>query len=236
MTHTYPWTWAWWILRLFLITLIMYYHVLSTFTIFFLKRTPHRKTRFFHWTSAWISVACPHYLLIQSQVHPNASPYNIIPIPSLSEKQTHQLLDFYIFIILYIYIYISHLSIISVSPINWNPCYATISASCAGELLLGPLPRSSSLISNGSTVSLQRTSSVQANGRPYPPGLGWTPQVTPHDEGTETWNWGENNMWKKDVNRMWSEIFWVRLNFGDLWKTLRIWTNFWEVDGFRWLM
>ena len=29
---------------------------------------------------------------------------HIIPIPSLSEKQTHQLLDFYIFIILYIYI------------------------------------------------------------------------------------------------------------------------------------
>ena len=79
--------------------MIHVYHV-------FLKRTPHRKTRFFHWTSAWISVACPHYLLIQSQVHPNASPYNIIPIPSLSEKQTHQLLDFYIFIILYIHIYI----------------------------------------------------------------------------------------------------------------------------------
>ncbi|CAL1166012.1 unnamed protein product [Cladocopium goreaui] len=54
-----------------------------------------------------------------------------------------------------------------------------------GELLLGPLPRSSSLISNGSTLSLQRTSSVQANGRPYPPGLGWTPQVTPHDEGLQ---------------------------------------------------
>lgn len=54
-----------------------------------------------------------------------------------------------------------------------------------GELVLAPLPRSSSLISNGSALSLQRTSSVQANGRPYPPGLGWTPQVTPHDEGLQ---------------------------------------------------
>jgi hypothetical protein len=165
----------------------MYYPRLS----FFLKRTPHRKTRFFHWTSAWISVACPHYLLIQSQVHPNASPYN--PDPIIIRKTNPSTAWF---LYLHNIVYISHLSIISVSPMNWNPCYATISASCAGELL-GPLPRSSSLISNGSTLSLQRTSSVQANGRPYPPGLGWPPQVTPHDEGTETWNWGGKQHVKK---------------------------------------
>ena len=54
---------------------------------------------------------------------------------------------------------------------------------CAwGEPILGPLPRTISLVSNGSNLSLQRTSSI---GRPYPPGLGWTPQVTPH-EGLES--------------------------------------------------
>lgn len=85
------------------------------------------------------------------------------------------------------------------SPVSENAGFCTPQASAVegpfsdtfppgftpGELVLGPLPRSSSLISNGSTFSLQRTSSVQANGRPYPPGLGWTPQVTPHDEGLQ---------------------------------------------------
>lgn len=50
-----------------------------------------------------------------------------------------------------------------------------------GEPILGPLPRTMSLVSNGSNLSLQRSVSINATGRPYPPGLGWTPQVTPHD-------------------------------------------------------
>lgn len=50
-----------------------------------------------------------------------------------------------------------------------------------GEPILGPLPRTISLVSNGSNLSLQRSASINATGRPYPPGLGWTPQVTPHD-------------------------------------------------------
>jgi len=53
-----------------------------------------------------------------------------------------------------------------------------------GQLVLGPLPRTSSVVSTGSAISLNRTSSINA-GRPYPPGLGWTPQVTPHDEGLQ---------------------------------------------------
>ena len=95
-----------------------------------------------------------------------------------------------------------------------------------GELVLGPLPRSSSLISNGSTLSLQRSGSV---GRPYPPGLGWTPQVTPHDEGRGRWR-GETRLTRCEeggLKRMWFLTF-CGLNFGERWKTLRIWINFWE--------
>eukprot|EP00913_Durusdinium_trenchii_P021164 g19886.t1 len=51
-----------------------------------------------------------------------------------------------------------------------------------GQPYLGPLPRTSSVVSTTSSISLQRTAS---NGRPYPPGLGWTPQVTPHDDGLQ---------------------------------------------------
>ena len=60
---------------------------------------------------------------------------------------------------------------LSAFPPGFNP----------GEPILGPLPRTISLVSNGSNLSLQRSASINATGRPYPPGLGWTPQVTPHD-------------------------------------------------------